>query len=158
MSPIKRIRMWAGLTLAEASNEADVHLQAFFLQEKGVYPEILPKILLWAAAKFELDADVLAIEYTEFQNVKRRASGEQWGLSVLELGPPEGNPIIDFRRALGISRMGLAKYFCIHPGLLYRVEQGISRTLPDQLAGALRDAGLSDANIAELRYRIEEVA
>ncbi len=157
-SPIKAARSKAGLTLLQASKEAGVHLQAFFLQEQGVYPEILPAIQSWLALH-EYDISVATEEYHEFQRAKRKDNGERLGLSVYELGPPEGtNQFVQFRSALGLSRMGFAKDFCLHPGLLYRVEHGISKTLPQQVASALKDAGLPAWVIDELNYRIKEVA
>src|SRR5215213_4853163 len=86
-SPIKAARSKAGLTLAQASSEAGVHLQAFFLQEQGVYPEILPAIQSWLVLH-EYDIKIATEEYHEFQKAKRRDNGERLGLAVYELGEP----------------------------------------------------------------------
>ena len=135
-----------------------MHLQAFFLQEQGVYPEILPAVQSWLVLH-EYDIVVATSEYHEFQKGKRRDNGERLGLSIYELGAPEGaNQFVQFRTSLGLSRMGFAKDFCVHPGLLYRLERGISKTLPQQVADALGDAGLSLWVIDELNYRIKEAA
>lgn len=96
-------------------------------------------------------------EYHDYQRQCRRENGELHGLSILELGPPEGNPIVGLRSQLQLSRMGFAKSFCLHPGLLYRVEQGISKELPRQLVDALREAGLRETVLAELSYRLKEL-
>lgn len=157
-SPIKAARSKAGLTLLQASKQAGVHLQAFFLQEQGVYPEILPAVQSWLVLH-EYDVKVATEEYHEFQRAKRRDNGERFGLAVYELGPPEwANQFVQFRSSLGVSRMGFAKDFCVHPGLLYRLERGISKALPQQVADALSDAGLPDWVIEELNYRIKESA
>jgi hypothetical protein len=154
-NPVAIVRALAGLTLAQASEETGCHLQAFFLQEQGVYPHILPAIGEWLKLRgyYLPEAEK---EYREFQRQKRVASGEQFGVSILELGPPNGNPIVDFRQTIGLSRMGLAKHFCIHPGLLYRVEQGITRKIPVQLSDALLESGLPAVVLSELSDRMEE--
>lgn len=154
--PIIRARAEAGLTLAQASAEAGCHLQAFFLQEQGVYPHILPAIGEWIQLRGYYLPEAER-EYREFQRTKRVASGEQFGVSILELGPPEPNPIVGFRTQLLLSRMGFAKRFCLHPGMLYRVEEGISRSLPSQLAEALLEAGVTQTVVDELRDRMEEL-
>ncbi len=104
-----------------------------------------------------MNLDIMRREYREFQCQRRQENGEIHGLSIFELGPPGSQPFISFRHQLELSQMAFAKLFCIHPGLLYRVERGISQTLPSQLAVALKEAGLSDAVLQDLRFRIEEV-
>lgn len=141
--------------MAQASAEAGCHLQAFFLQEQSVYPHILPAIGDWLKLRGYYLPEAER-EYREFQRQKRVASGEQYGVSILELGAPEGNPMVELRNQLGISRMGFAKRFCIHPGLLYRVEQGVSRSLSEQLTNALLEAGFREKDVRELRDRLEE--
>lgn len=101
--------------------------------------------------------DFLILEYHVYQKEKREAFGESYGLPIFELGPPDDtNPFVDFREVLDLSRMGFAKRFCVHPGLLYRVENGISQSLPEQLADALRDAGVKPWVLSELDFRIRE--
>ena len=155
-NPIRQARTQAGRTLAQASIEAGVHLQAFFLQEQGVYPNLLPAVQAWLVVH-EYSLPEALDGYHEYQRGKRRANGERLGLSILELGPPLGNPILELRGQLRLSRMGLAKEFCIHPGTLYRCETGISRRLPRQLRDALKDGGMSEDVLNDLAYRMEEV-
>jgi len=144
------------MTLARASIEAGVHLQAFFLQEQGVYPDLLPAIQAWLVLQGYSLLEALE-GYHEYQRGKRRANGERLGLSILELGAPLGNPVLELREQLRLSRMGLAKQFCVHPGTLYRCETGISRSLPGQLRDALKDGGMSEDVLNDLAYRMEEV-
>ncbi len=120
-----------------------------------MYPEVLPSIQAWLVLHGHSLPEAVA-EYHQYQRDKRHDSGEEYGFAVYELGPPTATPFASFREAIGLSRMGFAKHFCVHPGLLYRVEQGISKTLPEQLADALKEAGLAVGIIDELRYRIEE--
>jgi hypothetical protein len=154
--PVIRARAEAGLTLAQASVEAGCHLQAFFLQEQGVYPHILPAIGEWIKLRGYYLPEAER-EYREFQRQKRVASGEQFGVSILELGPPESNPVVGLRAQLLLSRMGFAKRFCLHPGMLYRVETGISRSLPSQLCEGLIEAGFPAVVIRELEDRLAEL-
>lgn len=143
--------------MAQAAQQAGCHLQAFFLQEQGVYHDVLPAIAVWAQEQ-GLNLPEMQREYHEFQKEKRVQNGELYGISIIELGPPEGNPFVELRNQLRLSRMGFAKRFCVHPGLLYRVEQGISRSLPIQLREALLQAGCSQSVLDELAFRMEELS
>lgn len=154
-NPVRRVRKESGLTLKAAAKEAGVHLQAFFLQEQGVYPGFLPAIAAWLILRSE--EAVLVTEYRDYQVAKRRTHGELFGLKIYELGPPSSaNSLVQLRRDLGLSRMGLAKRFCVHPGLLYRVESGLTGGLPDQLRTALEQGGMRSHVLDELNFRIGE--
>lgn len=155
-NPVHTARALRGLTLEEAASDAGCHLQAFFLCEQAVFPDILPVLQTWLA---DQDVDVVqaVLDYRHHQTEKREAQGEILGLASHELGPPHPqNSFIVFRVSLGMSRMGFAKRFCVHPALLYRLENGQSHSLPDQLIVALREGGLSGRVIKELDFRIGE--
>lgn len=155
-NPVHEVRTQAHLTLAQAAGEAGVHLQAFFLLEQGVYPDLLPAVELWLMRR-ELDLDRIRSEYHNYQTLKRVQSGEMYAFPYITTWPPsDENPFVEFRQQLPLSRMGFAKGFCVHPGSLYRVELGIAKTLPDQLVQALLEAGLSRSVLGELKYRIGE--
>lgn len=153
-NPVRRVRHAGNLTLDKASSEAGCHLQAFFLQEQGVYPEILPAIRAWVLSKNYFGA---ATEYELYQAEKRHVYGDMFHLDTFELSAPSAqNPIVQLRGDLGLSRMAFAKRFCVHPGLLYRGEVGTSHSLPEQLRQALQGAGMKDSVLDELDYRIGE--
>ena len=155
-NPVRRTRKERHLTLEQAAAEAGIHVQAFFLQEQGVYPDLLPAIVAWLAKEGAYLPN-LQKEYHEFQRDKRRVNGEQRGLALYEFGPPgQTHPIVQFRNDLELSRLGFAKAFCIHPGLLYRVERGMTQGLSRQIKNALLDAGMTKQAIKELEYRSEE--
>lgn len=120
-----------------------------------MYPHILPAMGEWLQLRGYYLPEAER-EYREYQRQKRIATGEQFGVSILELGPPESNPVVGLRSQLLLSRMGFAKKFCLHPGMLYRVEEGISRSLPLQLRIALIEAGFTATVVNELRDRLEE--
>lgn len=164
LNPIKRVRLAHNKTLEEFSLAAGVHVQALYLNEQGVYPNILPAIERYLM-KLGEDPNDLNTQYLEFQNDKRRTIGAFLELKdyvTLEPRYDEGHPFVGFRESLGtpshepFSRMGFAKSFCVHPAQLYRLEKGGTKHLPEQLREALTTAGLPGNVIAELESRCEE--
>lgn len=154
--PVTRARLNARQTLAEAAQEAGVHLQAFFLQEKGVYSNILPAICRWLE-NHNLSPVLVSAEYFLWQKEGRRATGEEYAFSIYEWNEPlDLHPFIQFRMSLPMSRMQFAKRLGVHPNSLYRLEHNQTRNLPEQLIEALQDAGLPRHALDELRFRVKE--
>lgn len=161
-NPIKGVRLAHHETLEEFSAHAGIHIQALYLNERGVYPNILPKLENYIVSLGE-DRDTLNERYLEFQKERRLAAGDRYALAGYQLGEPrydEGHPFVIFRESLDpgepVSRMAFAKNFCVHPAQLHRLETGATKHLPEQLKEALQRAGLPDIVIGELESRCEE--
>lgn len=158
-NPILTERTKASLTQVQLADKCHVHWQVIFLLEQGCYPHILPAV---AGTLNRMGVDTIQAQrdYFSFVKEKRIASGEQYGLPTMtvdSLGPPVGtNPLLAFRKSLGLSRMAFCKTFCIHPAYELRCEQGKSKTLNDEVDRALRQAGLSDVVLRELNVRVQE--
>lgn len=161
MNPIRLARMASQeKTLESFSKRCGVHKQALYLNECGVYPDVLPSIM---ATLLVLGWDEQSIRrgYRDFQREKRVARGELDNLSSVEIGPPNlelGHPFVQFRASLGHARLGFAKEYCVHPASLHKLEIGSAIHLPEQVVEALTVAGASASVITELNERCEEYA
>lgn len=162
-NPIRRIRTKEGKSLVEFGEDCGVQFQALYLNECGVYPHILPSILAHLT-RLGYDNHVeLQREYNEFVTQKRGEAYFKFDLGNYTLPPPTGvlHPILALRETIafgGLSRIGFAKAFCVHPASLYKLEFGDSQHLPAQLRVALLEAGLPDTVVDELDFRIGEWA
>lgn len=161
-NPIRVLRKQQGLTLGEMADRCGFHLQSLFLNEHGVYPTVLPRVVRYLEETLDLDASELQSDYQSWQYEKRRFWGERLGLETYELGPPilSRHPFVQFRQDLDskMSRMMFCKRFCVHPASVYKLEIGVALKLAEQIEDALQDAGLSDTVIGELNSRSEEFA
>lgn len=162
MNPIRLARQSSPEKTLEAfSRRCGVHKQALYLNERGVYPDILPSIL---PVLIELGYEEKSVQssYHDFQRLRRIARGQLDRLDeTTELGEPLphlGHPFVQFRLALGLARLGFAKEYCVHPASLHKLETGSAIHISEQLREALTVAGLPATVIAELNSRCEEYA
>lgn len=155
-NPVHRLRQEERLTLAQFADRAGVHLQAVFLNERGVYPTILPSILSYMH-RLRPEGRGWQSEYTAYVLEKRLEFGAHYDLPNTQLGPPVGsNPFRGWRDQYDLSRMAVAKGLCVHPASLYKVEHDETKHLPEQLVVALKVAGMPSMVIEELQFRLEE--
>lgn len=156
-NPIRRARKQLGMNMREFSEIVGVHYQAILQNESGTYESVLPAVLRFLVQQ-GYDGQELLREYVEFQHLCRTSFGETqiWSYELLGSASLDRPPILNFREALDLSRQGLAKRLCVQPSVLYKLEKGQARRLPEQLEVALREAGMPAEMIDELNERTEE--
>lgn len=152
-SPVRQARQQVHKTIAEASEEAGVNWQTWFLTENGCYEEIPGRIVDYLGRM-----NLAAEEYYRFRESKQRDFGEKFNFAELELPPVDlrYSPIQLLREKLGKSRTDFAKSMAVQTAHLYNCEKGKARFIPAGLRSALRVAGLSINNVDELDARQEE--
>lgn len=159
-SPILSFREAEQLTQQQLADEAGINLQAVFLCEKGVYPEVLPALL--KTMRIHGYKGPIQTEYQTFVHEKRVEFGIRHDLSswrVSDLGPPVGHhPLVKVRLQLDLSRMKFCKDLCVHPAQELRVERGKAYTMGEQLMQALLVAGLEQPVLDELEQRTRDFA
>lgn len=154
-NPIRLLRHRLGKTVQAAADEAGIHWQAWYMTECGCYNDVPPKISIYLKGKGYGFSDE---DYQNFRLVQQRIFGEEYlkrkGLPAPTLAVP---PITEFRKYHGIrSRTSFAKGLCVQPALLYKLEHGMVKYLPDQLYQALLQAGLPVEEVEELDNRTTE--
>lgn len=159
-NPIKDVRLKHRGTLDTFAAACDIHPQALYLNEQGVYPKILPKVVKYLQELGEWDT-LLELKYKQFVAEKRKVAGDLNSLSEVDLGEPIfdiGHPFVVFREKLPgvLSRMAFCKDFCVQPSLMYRLETSGTKHLPEQLREALTESGLPAIVLQELADRCQE--
>jgi DNA-binding XRE family transcriptional regulator len=155
-NPIRRLRLERGMTLEQFADECNIHLQAVYLNEMGMYPTILPSIMEIMRA-YGFSGKESEEEYQDYVKDNRFNFGEKH--SPYNLGTPDisVSSIKPFRTSLGYSTaFGFAKAICINPTIIRRVEFGKVLEFPGQLNFALRDIQMDPSDIQELELRHQE--
>lgn len=153
-SPVRVARQKLARTIEEAAEEANVHWQAWYLTECGVYNDVPPAIADYLAAKGRpVDDDA----YTWFRENQQRKFGNHY-FRNFKLPEPDLRvaPIKALRDEIDVSRLHFAKSLCVQPALLYKLERAETRALPSQIRAALLTAGLTHEQVEELNERCIE--
>jgi hypothetical protein len=159
-NPIKEFRSQHGWTLLDLAGEVGVHVQAVFLCEHGVYPEILP-VLRDFLIRHGMSGVAIDEAYHFYQRDNRNAARRLYDMANVTLpAPGPRHPVVDFRLSLGkgLSRMRFCKSFCVHPAEMYNLEHGTKHVLSEQFKTAMLESGLSATVLGELEFRCGEFA
>jgi hypothetical protein len=158
-NPVRVARTLLHRTLVQAASGAGIHWQVWYLTECGCY-ETIPKKIKNFLNKHDTETRIniteLESNYRGYQLGNRKAFGDTFKQYSLSAASLQENPFASFRAVLGITRANCAKRLCVQPAILYKVETGRSRNLPESLLNALKDADLPVELIEELDTRLEE--
>lgn len=158
-SPVRIARLDAGYTIEGAAKRADVSWHAWYNTECGMYAGIPPSIME-TLVTWSFDRDDLQAQYKAHQTRKRQNFGRiHWYLTVKELPAPSKaiQPFRQFReKCLRVSRSRVAKALCVQVAVLYKLETGKNRSMPQQLREAMLEAGFVPTLIDELDDRCIE--
>jgi len=155
-NPIRTLRLEQHKTLEEFAHECKIHLQAVYLNEMGMYPNVLPSIQK-VLTKHGIDSITANDEYEYYVAHKRFSFGDEH--SPYELPPSDlsHGPLRSFREKIGFNTaFGFAIAVAINPTVIRRVEMCKVEDFPGQLNLMLRDIKLDPRDIAELQYRHRE--
>jgi len=156
-NPIRLTRVEDHKTLEEFAQNCHIHLQAVYLNEMGMYPTVLPSIMLYLTRHYNLVPEQVEEEYQYYVYQKRSQFGERNQPYVLGEPVLGDNPFLNFRHSLGYTTaFGFARDICINPTTVRRVEKCRIDVIPKQLKTALRDIQLSPVDIEELECRHQE--
>lgn len=149
-NPVRRARVRLDLSLYAVASAAKVNYQTWYLTECGCYKEIPPVVLAFLEAE-GFNVLHLENEYTDYVSETRDDFALRFRpvFEQLELGD-EKNSVVEFRETLGLSRAALGKQLCVQPAVLYKVESGHSKGLPQQLREALIEVGIPEDLLEEL--------
>lgn len=156
-NPLKRIRKKEGLTLAALAGRVNIHTQAVYLNECGVYATILPATARWLDRN-GYHSRSLQDEYIEWQSAHRAESGKILKAAEFQLGEPsiKISPLSCLLDDLKLSRMKFAKMLAVHPALLYKLDRGETFGIGLQVKQAMLEAGFSPSLVEELDWRTAE--
>jgi len=154
-NPVRVARKANNLTLQRFAEKCKVTLNAVYMQECGLYPYILPKILQVLVNELKQHYYSLTDEYNEFVKETRYNFYDKYGpfhYREIEVDATK-SPLTVFRESLKLSKMAFCKNICIQPSILNKVERGIAQTIPEAIQCALLDIGFDMEACEELHYR-----
>lgn len=156
-NPVRVVRLRQHKTLEEFAAECNVHLQAVFLNEKGMFPTVLPSIMKRLSGHYGCDPISTEEAYQFYVQSKRESFGDNhkpYNLNEPILGIC---PLGDFRHSLGYSTIfGFCRSIAINPTPVRRIEGCKTDLFPAALKQCLSDIQLDERDIEELEYRHQE--
>lgn len=154
-NPVREARKKLGYTLHEFAGVVGVNYQAIYLNECGVYQDVLPAVVSYLKRKGYKENE-LQKDYQEFIRLRRQNFLREYGpFKLVDVDSTESF-MTTWRHSLGLSKMALSKLLCIQPTLVDRVETGKARKLPNQIRDAFHDLGFTFEELEEIDYRLEE--
>lgn len=130
----------AGFTQEAISSELGV--SRFFIMnlEKGLYvrpPELTLKALSF---RYEVPEEELMAAYNRYVQGQREEFAQGHSSFGLILGrgdySEKKHPLVSYRVAYDLSRMGLCKGLCLHPKTVEAYEKNRQRGIPEQIIAA----------------------
>lgn len=101
--------------------------------EHGTYSSLNPDLLRWVANENGFTIGSVQKRYEKFQNAQRRATLERINPHPFTLGEPEGFHFERWRSGYWPSPLSFSVGMAIHPDLIQKFEEGITRTMPKLL-------------------------
>lgn len=141
-NPIAETRV--GLAMSGAALAKRLGLSRQYIQkaEEGIYTSLNPSLLKWTAEVNGFTVNAVAKRYKAFQNAQRRETIERVQPHPFTLTEPEGFHFERWRSGYWTSSGQFAVAFCIHPDLIQKYEEGITKSMPKQLKLILEAHGL----------------
>lgn len=148
-NPIRLIRTRMGQSLETFAENVGIHFQVLRLTEWGCYSSPSDKILDYLES-YGVERAIVCTEYWAFVKSRREAFREAhrelgWALSQERV---TCSPIEAWAASLGLPRTRLAKELCVQPANLYRMSNGKTNIIPNQVICAFRDIGFDEDLIA----------
>lgn len=156
-NPITAVRQSRGKTLKDFASDIGINRQALYLNECGVYPNVLPRIRRYIVEDLQERTNLsLRIEYQKFVLLKlegQRGTLDLDRFGVGDLGAPDRSPLAGLRDALELSRMGFCKTLCLHPARELGCENGKYFSFGEQIERHLLYVGISEMVMEEMIER-----
>jgi transcriptional regulator with XRE-family HTH domain len=116
--------------------------------EQGRYSSLNPALLKWVANAKSISTRSVEKHYEKFQKERRRATVER--VAPHKLTRRDGSPgavlFEHWRSGYWVSTTAFSVDFCIHPDLIQKYEEGITKTMPRLLREILTEHNLMDEN------------
>jgi transcriptional regulator with XRE-family HTH domain len=147
-NPIVQARIEVAISANVLARRLGFSKQYLSRVEQGTYSSLNPALLRWAANALNWSPDKVVQRYVQFQKATRRATIDRIEPApLMRYSSDPGNVIFErWRAGYWLSPTAFATEFCIHPDLIQKYEEGITKTMPKQLKAALIENGMLDSN------------
>ena len=155
-NPLRKVRLQLHKSLYQLADECNVNMQALFLNENGVYPDILPAIQRTLKKNYNIEMEDLRQAYIMWVYAQRQIFKDKHYPYKLPEPDLDIAPFQQWRESVGLTYMQVCKQLCVQPSLVNRLEKGKSMKVPNQIQEALYDIGFTRSEVDELAYRTLE--
>ena len=132
-NPIRKARQQIHKSLNQFAEECNINMQALFLNENGVYPDVLPAIQKTLRINYSVDIEDLRQDYVRWIYSQRQTFQNKYYPYKLPEPDLTIAPFKAWRESLDLTYMQVCKQLCIQPSLVHRLEKGKSLKLPEQI-------------------------
>jgi transcriptional regulator with XRE-family HTH domain len=147
-NPIVQARVDIAISANALARRLGFSKQYLSRAEQGTYSSLNPALLRWTANALGWTSESVVKRYVAFQKATRRATVERIEPAPLVRHSSDpGNVIFErWRSGYWVSPTAFANDFCIHPDLVQKYEEGITKTMPKHLKAAMIELKLLDDN------------
>lgn len=149
-NPIVEARLAMNFSSSALAKRLGLSKQYISRAEQGTYSSLNPALIRWVSNAMNWSPESAVRRYVQFQHAQRRATVENVNPHKLErLNPTETeNEIFErWRSGYWPSPMAFATGFCVHPDLVTKYEEGISKGMPRQIREILSQHNLIGDNL-----------
>lgn len=147
-NPIVQARIDMAISANALARRLGLSKQYLSRAEQGTYSSLNPALLRWISNALNFTPEAVVQRYVLFQKATRRAAVEKIEPARLERkSETPGNELFErWRSGYWSSPIQFATDFCIHPDLIQKYEEGITKSMPKQLKAVLIENGILDSN------------
>lgn len=149
-NPIVEARLAQSFSGPALAKRLGLSRQYISRAEQGTYSNLNPALLKWVAHAMSFTVEAVEHRYVAFQKAQRRATIEK--VNPLPLTRRDGNHspggvlFEHWRSGYWTSPNQFAVAFCLHPDIVQKYEEGITKAMPKHLKAALIETGMLNGN------------
>lgn len=157
INPLKQLRLSKSWSLDQVSESSGLSRQLIIRAEQGCYNDIPPAYLNWITDYFDVEENLLDIEYQAFRVRTRQSNAGLLSVALFRI-KPEVNPLTYYRERYGLSMAAVYKGFCLHPATIHKLEKQthLVKNLPPDFCRAVSDAGYPLSWTAHIQLWLDE--
>jgi transcriptional regulator with XRE-family HTH domain len=149
-NPITDARIQMSISMPALAKRLGLSRQYVSKAEQGTYSSLNPALLRWTSNALSVTVNNVEKRYRMFQKVTRAATIEKVDPAKLVRRPGDDSPggvIFErWRSGYWTSPTAFSTALCVHPDLIAKYEDGITKSIPKLVKEVLLEHNLIDAN------------
>lgn len=147
-NPIVDARLSIAMSANQLARQLGLSRQYISRAEQGTYSSLNPALLKWVANVRRTSPQAIEDRYQRFQNATRRATIETVNpAKLVRRSDATGATIFErWRSGYWHSPLAFANGLCVHPDLVTKYEEGITKRMPKEVKKVLEQFDLIDSN------------
>lgn len=152
VNPIAEARLSDGYSLKRLGKRLGMSAQYISSAEHGRYSDLNKELVTYVGDILSLPPQSVMHRYLNFQAESRRRTANKLKPRTLSRGnslAPGHELFTAWRGMYWTSPVAFSNAFCVHPEVVATYEDGIRKSIPDQVKAALNSVNLIDPNWSE---------